>query len=67
MKALKKMESGKVLKFIEPNKFRSHLCKKNRHKAETKINWNISDANKVISHIIHGLSPSPGAWFQYEK
>ena len=24
------------------------------------------DANKVIAHI-HGLSPSPGAWFEYEN
>ncbi len=35
------------------------------HKNETKINWNLS-ANKVIAHI-HGLSPNPGAWLQYEK
>ena len=34
-------------------------------KTETKINWNL-DANKVISHI-HGLSPNPGAWFEYEN
>ena len=34
-------------------------------KSETKINWNL-DANKVLAHI-HGLSPSPGAWFKYEN
>ena len=35
------------------------------NKSETKISWNL-DANKVLSHI-HGLSPSPGAWFEYEN
>jgi methionyl-tRNA formyltransferase len=34
-------------------------------KDETKINWNL-DAEKVLAHI-HGLSPSPGAWFEYNK
>ena len=34
-------------------------------KGEAKINWNL-DANKVLSHI-HGLSPSPGAWFEFEN
>ena len=34
-------------------------------KKETKINWNL-DASKVLSHI-HGLSPNPGAWFEYKK
>ena len=34
-------------------------------KNETKINWNL-EANKVLSHI-HGLSPRPGAWFEYQK
>ena len=31
----------------------------------TKINWDL-DASKVLAHI-HGLSPSPGAWFEYEN
>jgi methionyl-tRNA formyltransferase len=35
------------------------------NKNETKINWNL-DANRVLAHI-HGLSPSPGAWFEYQK
>ena len=35
------------------------------NKNETKINWNL-DAKKVLAHI-HGLSPSPGSWFEYEK
>ena len=34
-------------------------------KSEAKINWNL-DANKVLSHI-HGLSPSPGTWFEFEN
>ena len=34
-------------------------------KNETKINWDL-DANKVIGHI-HGLSPYPGAWFEYQN
>ena len=34
-------------------------------KNETKINWK-QDSNKVLSHI-HGLSPKPGAWFQFEN
>ncbi len=33
-------------------------------KNETKINWNLN-AEKVIAHI-HGLSPNPGAWFEYQ-
>ena len=35
------------------------------NKNETKINWDL-DANKVLAHI-HGLSPNPGAWFEYQK
>ena len=34
-------------------------------KKETKINWS-TDAYKVLYHI-HGLSPNPGAWFEYKK
>ena len=34
-------------------------------KGETKINWNL-EAERVLAHI-HGLSPSPGAWFEYNK
>tara|TARA_Y100000590_G_scaffold403349_1_gene489964 strand:+ start:9632 stop:10531 length:900 start_codon:yes stop_codon:yes gene_type:complete len=33
-------------------------------KNETRINWNLK-ADKVVAHI-HGLSPSPGAWFQHK-
>ena len=35
------------------------------NKNEAKINWNL-DANKVLAHI-HGLSPNPGAWFEYNN
>ena len=35
------------------------------NKNETKINWNL-DANIVLSHV-HSLSPSPGAWFEYDN
>jgi methionyl-tRNA formyltransferase len=35
------------------------------NKNESKINWNL-DANKVLAHI-HGLSPSPGAWFEFQN
>ena len=34
-------------------------------KNETKIKWDL-EADKVLGHI-HGLSPSPGAWFEYEN
>jgi len=33
-------------------------------KNETRINWNL-DAEIVMAHI-HGLSPAPGAWFEYK-
>jgi len=63
IESLKKIESGKG-KFIEQTHSEATYAKK-INKIETKINWNL-DADKVISHI-NGLSPSPGAWFQYEK
>tara|TARA_Y100000590_G_scaffold43801_1_gene46607 strand:- start:2754 stop:3674 length:921 start_codon:yes stop_codon:yes gene_type:complete len=34
-------------------------------KNETRINWNL-DARKILAHI-HGLSPNPGSWFEYEN
>ena len=60
---LKKIEEGN-LKFIEQVHSEATYAKK-IDKTETKINWNL-DANKVLSHI-HGLSPSPGAWFEFEN
>ena len=55
---------GGKSKFIHQVHSESTYAKK-IDKNETKINWNL-DANKVLAHI-HGLSPSPGAWFEYEN
>ena len=33
-------------------------------KDETRIDWNL-EADKIVAHI-HGLSPSPGAWFEHK-
>ncbi|MDC6465265.1 methionyl-tRNA formyltransferase [Pelagibacteraceae bacterium] len=63
IESLKKIENGNV-KFSTQNHTEATYAKK-ISKNETKINWNL-DANKVISHI-HGLSPRPGAWFEYQK
>jgi len=62
IESLKNIENGKA-KFIDQVHSDSTYAKK-IDKNETKINWNL-DANKVIAHI-HGLSPNPGAWFEYE-
>jgi len=63
IEGLKKIENGKA-KFIDQVHSKATNAKK-IDKNETKINWNL-DANKVIRHI-HGLSPNPGAWFEYEN
>ena len=60
---LTSIRDGK-LKFINQVHSESTYAKK-IDKNETRINWNL-DANKVLAHI-HGLSPSPGAWFEYEN
>jgi len=60
---LKTVEAG-TSKFIDQKHSEATYAKK-IDKAEAKINWNL-DANKVLSHI-HGLSPSPGAWFEFEN
>ena len=60
---LKAIEEGNA-KFIDQEHFKATYAKK-ISKDETKINWCL-DANKVLAHI-HGLSPNPGAWFEYEK
>jgi len=52
------------LKFIDQIHSKATYAKK-IDKSETKINWNL-DASKVLAHI-HGLSPNPGAWFEYEN
>ena len=63
IESLKKIKNGKA-KFINQVDSEATYAKK-IHKTETKINWSL-DANKVIRHI-HGLSPNPGAWFEYEN
>jgi len=62
IESLKNIENGKA-KFIDQIHSNSTYAKK-IDKNETKINWRL-DANKVIAYI-HGLSPNPGAWFEYE-
>ena len=52
------------LKFIDQDHTQATYAKK-IDKRETKINWS-KDANKVLAHI-HGLSPNPGAWFEFDK
>jgi methionyl-tRNA formyltransferase len=51
-------------KFIDQEHAKATYAKK-INKTETKINWR-QDASKILAHI-HGLSPNPGAWFEYEK
>ena len=63
IQSLKSIENGNS-KFIDQNHSQATYAKK-IDKNETKINWN-KDANKVLAHI-HGLSPSPGAWFKFDK
>ena len=63
IESLKNIEKGN-LKFIDQKHSEATYAKK-INKSETKIDWNL-DANKVLTHI-HGLSPSPGAWFEYEN
>ena len=63
IESLKTVEAG-TSKFIDQRHSEATYAKK-IDKAETKINWNL-DANKVLTHI-HGLSPSPGAWFEFEN
>lgn len=60
---LQKLESGN-LKFIGQIHSEATYAKK-IDKGETKINWSL-DATRVLAHI-HGLSPSPGAWFEYKN
>ena len=51
-------------KFINQDHSQATHAKK-VEKGETKINWNLN-GRKVLAHI-HGLSPSPGAWFEFES
>ena len=63
IESLTSIESG-ILKPTEQIHVEATYAKK-INKNETKINWNL-DANKVLAHI-HGLSPRPGAWFNYKN
>ena len=63
IQSLKFIENGN-LKFIQQDHSQDTYAKK-IEKNESKINWN-TDANKVLAHI-HGLSPNPGAWFEFDK
>ena len=58
-----KLKSGNI-KFTDQIHSKATYAKKIK-KEETKINWNL-DAIKVLNHI-HGLSPNPGAWFEYKN
>ncbi len=60
---LKDIENGNS-KFINQDHSHATYAKK-IDKNEAKINWKIN-ANKILAHI-HGLSPNPGAWFEFEK
>ena len=55
--------SDKKVKFKKQDDNKATYAKK-ISKYETRINWN-SEADKIIAHI-HGLSPNPGAWFEYK-
>ena len=63
IESLKIIEEGNS-KFIDQDHSKATYAKK-ISKNETKINWNLN-ADKVLAHI-HGLSPYPGAWFEYDK
>ena len=61
--SLKMIKEGKA-KFVDQIHPKATYARK-IDKSETKINWNL-EADKILSHI-HGLSPSPGAWFMFEN
>ena len=63
IESLRTIETGNP-KFINQNHSQATYAKK-VEKGETKIDWNL-EAKKVLAHI-HGLSPSPGAWFEFES
>ena len=60
---LKKIKDGNS-KFVGQAHPEATYAKK-IDKGETKINWSL-DSTIVLAHI-HGLSPNPGAWFEYEN
>ena len=62
IKTLQNLKNGKV-EFKKQAQAEATYAKK-ISKNETRINWNL-DAEIVMAHI-HGLSPTPGAWFEYK-
>jgi methionyl-tRNA formyltransferase len=63
IECLQTIEKGNP-KFIEQVHSEATYAKK-ISKKEAKIDWN-SSADKIVAHI-HGLNPSPGAWFEFQK
>ena len=63
LESVKKIENGNA-KFVDQINSQATYAKK-INKNETKINWSF-EASKVLAHI-HGLSPFPGAWFEFEN
>jgi len=63
IKSLKTIDAGN-LEFTDQDHSQATYAKK-INKNEAKINWSL-DANKVLAHI-HGLSPVPGAWFEFDN
>ena len=61
VETLKKLSTEKI-EFKKQDNNKVTYAKKIK-KEETRINWNL-EADKVVAHI-HGLSPNPGAWFEY--
>jgi len=62
IEALKNLKNDKVEYKKQDNNKATYAKKISKN--ESRINWNL-EADKVIAHI-HGLSPSPGAWFEHK-
>ncbi|MCF6344807.1 MAG: methionyl-tRNA formyltransferase [Devosiaceae bacterium] len=62
IKALNRLEKNK-LEFLEQSKNGITYAKKIK-KSESKINWQLN-AKQIINNI-RGLSPFPGAWFEFD-
>jgi len=62
IETLQNLKNGKV-EFKKQMHSKATYAKK-ISKSETRINWNL-DADNVVAHI-HGLSPTPGAWFVHK-
>ena len=63
IESLKIIEVGDSKFIDQDNSLATYAKKIDRN--ETKIDWSLN-ANKVLRHI-HGLSPNPGAWFEFEN